>query len=79
MTEQAQQIAIAEVMGERRMKKLVITQTMDLNILLKSLTTAKAALENERKFVQQQGSEDDTNLNHDAIFHINHCLKIFNL
>jgi hypothetical protein len=36
---------------------------------------AKAALENERRFVQQHGSEDDANLNHDALFHVEHCLR----
>lgn len=46
----------------------------ELRILIKSMLVAKAALENDRKFVQQHGSEDDANLNHDALYHVEHCL-----
>lgn len=41
---------------------------------IKCLMVAKAALENDRKFVQKNGSEDDANLNHDGLCHIEYCL-----
>lgn len=46
-------------------------------VIWKTLLTAKAALENDRKFVQGNGSEDDANLNHDAIYHVAYCLRTF--
>lgn len=40
---------------------------------------AKAALENDRRFVQKHGSEEDASLNHDALYHIEAVLKGFQL
>jgi 6-pyruvoyltetrahydropterin/6-carboxytetrahydropterin synthase len=51
-----------------------IPNQMNSKLLLKSLLTAKAALENDKKFVQGNGSEDDANLNHDGIFHLQRCI-----
>lgn len=49
---------------------------MDDKLILKCLYVAKAALENERRFTQKLGSEDDSNLNHDAIFHIDRAISL---
>ena len=44
-------------------------------IVAKALHVAQSALENERRFVQLHGSEDDASLNHDALFHVAKCLS----
>lgn len=48
---------------------------MNHKVLIKSLLVAKAALGNDKKFVERRGSSDDVNLNFDALYHVDHCLK----
>lgn len=50
---------------------------MNTKIIHKSLLVAKASLENDRRFVQAGGSDDDAALNHDALFHIEAALREF--
>lgn len=47
---------------------------LSARVLTKSLLVAKAGLENASKFIQLHGSEDDAGLNHDALYHVEHCL-----
>lgn len=47
---------------------------MNTKEFIKCLLAAKAALENERRWAQGMGSEDDASMNHDALYHVERCL-----